>query len=388
MAFALVPELPAAVEPPAIVAPRPREVSAGRVAGTVGTGTARVLVLVNGKKKGEEAVRGTRFELRVELPPRDSTVRVVALGPSGDGAARSVRRVFGLPPTATGTAGQAPYEDAALARRVRALVERFPGIAGVYVQNLRTGAGAAWNARARFPAASTLKVGIAIEVLRALDSRPAPGSSLDRLLELMLVHSDNAAANELLTWLGGSETAGAAEVSAMLERIGLGDSEMYGGYEPAAARGPPIPLRVESEPTFSGKHTTAFDLAQLHRFLSLAAEGRGPLLDRLGGSFTASDARFLLYVLAHTADGGKLDRFVGPNVVVLHKAGWVSEARHDSGLVYSRSGVLVASVMTWAENGAGPPSDVLAGRIVRAALARFRTERRRPELTQALSFRL
>ena len=43
------------------------------------------------------------------------------------------------------------YEDPALARKVRGLARGFPGVCGVFVQDLRTGAGAAWNARARFP---------------------------------------------------------------------------------------------------------------------------------------------------------------------------------------------------------------------------------------------
>src|ERR671920_92471 len=110
--------------------------------------------------------------------------------------------------------------------------------------NLATGAGAAWNARARFPAASSVKIAIAIEVLRELQARPPPGSGIGNLLE----------------------------------------------------------LTVENQPSFEGKYTTAYDLAQLHRFVHLAALGGGPLLDLDG--FTAADARFLLYVLAHSADHG------------------------------------------------------------------------------------
>ena len=69
--------------------------------------------------------------------------------------------------------------------------------AGVYVEDLVTGRGAAWNARARFPAASTLKVAIAVEALRAHAGKPEPGSYLDSLLRAMLVESDNDAANAL-----------------------------------------------------------------------------------------------------------------------------------------------------------------------------------------------
>jgi hypothetical protein len=62
-------------------------------------------------------------------------------------------------------------------------------------------------------------------------------------------------------------------------------------------------------------------------------------------------------------------------VAVLHKAGWINAARHDSGLVFWRGGVFVISVMTWRAGGVGPSSDALAGRCAQVALDRFR---RRP----------
>ena len=387
MAFAFVPDLPASVPPPGVVAPAPREVSFGRVTGTVSRVTRRVVVLVDGKEAGEQEVEGARYDLAVSLPPRNVRVRIVAEDGFGNRAETAVGPVFGLPREAAPSTARS-YEDPVLAREVRALVEAFPGTSGIYVENLRTGAGAAWNARARFPAASTLKIGIAIEVLRRLDARPPPGSSLDRLLELMLVHSDNAASNELLAWIGGSETAGAAELNETMGALGLNDSYMYGGFLAAAPAKPPIPLAVESQPTFEGKYTTAWDLAQLHRYVHLATAGRGPLVERLGGSFTAADARFLLYVLADSADRGKLDRFLGGDAVVMHKAGWVADARHDSGLVYSRDGVFVASVMTWNSFGAGEPSDVLAGEVARRSLERFAADGQGRDLVKDLVFRL
>jgi beta-lactamase class A len=260
---------------------------------------------------------------------------------------------------------------------VRGLARGFPGTTAVFVQDLRTGAGASWNALARFPGASTLKLPIAVEVLRALDNRPAKGSRVDRLLRDMLVHSDNDAANALETWLGGSVTGGAAKVNKTLEALGLKRSHLYGGFV-AVARRRAIPLRVESQPQFGiEKYTTAWDLARLHRFLHLAAGGRGPLVNELPGAFTPADARFLLFVLAHSADHGKIDRFLRRRgVAVAHKAGWIEHARHDSGLVYWPGGGFVVVVMTWSGSGVGASADLLAGRVARAALERFRAGRR------------
>jgi hypothetical protein len=73
-------------------------------------------------------------------------------------------------------------------------------------------------------------------------------------------------------------------------------------------------------------------------------------------------------------DTPKLDRVVGERrgVDVLHKAGWISTARHDTGLVFWHGGVFVVGVMTWRPAGIGPSSDVFAGRVAARSLERFR----------------
>jgi hypothetical protein len=146
----------------------------------------RVVVRVNGVAKRTLAPKEGRFRALVALPPRDVRVRVVAIDRFGNRAGRSVAPVYGLPRAATPTGHGPSREDRALARRLRALAREHPGIAAAYVQDLRTRVGAAWNARARFPAASTVKLAIAIEVLRTLRGEPARGSSLHGLLRRML----------------------------------------------------------------------------------------------------------------------------------------------------------------------------------------------------------
>ena len=371
----LIPEPPPALVRPVITSPGAREASFGTIVGRVGGGTARIVVRVDGVTKADVAVEPDRspYRIRVSLPPRDVTIRVVAYDALGNSKGRSVGPVFGLPRPGRPVAIRS-VEDAVLARRVRELIRAYPGPAAVYVQDLRSGRGMAWNARARFQAASTLKLGIALEVLRVLRSKPAPGTRLATLFRRMLVYSDNEAANDLEIWLGGSTTAGAARVNATLQALHLPDSHMYGGYVIGTASERPIPLRVESQPPYFtfGKYTSAWDLARLHRLFHRASSGRGPLLD-LPGHFTASDARFLLYVLAHVRDPGKIERYIGddPGVSVLHKAGWIFHARHDSALVFWRGGAFVVTVMTWNWGAAGASSDILAGKVARAALRRF-----------------
>jgi Beta-lactamase enzyme family len=374
-AVSVTPAVPA-VATPRLIAPAPFQVSFGRFVVDLPRGTVRVVVLVNGKLRGVRPARAGHRSFQVPLPSRDSTVRVIAVDEAGKKRTSArVGPVYGLPP-AGAPRTVSSRADGELSRRVTALVRAYPGAAAAYVENLRTGDGAAWNARARFPAASTLKLAIAVEALRSVRGPPSPGSSFDRLLRSMLISSDNGAANALEVAFAGSTSGGSARVNALMRTLGLVDSEMYGGYELderlSAAR--PLPLHVDSQPSIPlGKYSSAADLGRLLRAVHLAAGGTGPLIRRVGTSFSPAEARYLLYLLAHVTDHGKVDRFLSGAVTVAHKAGWISTARHDNGLVYWAGGVFVVTVMTYSSGGAGLSADVLAGRVARAALARFQT---------------
>ncbi|GIU95865.1 MAG: hypothetical protein KatS3mg012_2322 [Gaiellaceae bacterium] len=329
---------------------------------------------VGGRVLASRPVRGRRFALRVDLPVGDLTLRVVTIGAGGRRSSAIVRDVFGLPAAAR-PRRVAERNDPELAAELRALVDGQSGAAAFFVQNLVSGRGAASNAGARFPAASTLKLAIAATVLAAHRGVPSPRSAIGGLLDDLITVSDDRAANALLTWLGGSTSAGGHRVDALMRSIGLADSLMYGGYETRAVSGP-IPVRAERRPSFGpGKYTTAADMAGLWRAIWLASGDRGPLR-RAQPGLTPAEARHLLWLAAHVRDLPKLDRELRglPGIAVVHKAGWNSSVRHDTGLVFWRGGVFVASVLTW--GAATRAGDALAGRIAKAALARFRRSTR------------
>ena len=358
--------------PPAIEQPAPHQVSYGLVTGRAARGTRFIAVSANGRVLVSKRLRGSRFSLTVRLPRGDLDLRVLTIARDGRRSSRVVRGVYGLPRAASPRFVRS-RQDAGLGRDLRHLAAGYDGTAGFYVQSLTEGTGAAWNAKAHFPAASTLKLAIAAAVLARHSGIPSPGSYVGGLLREMIIPSDDAAANALEVWLAGSTYAGALQVNALMRSIGMTDSIMYGGYEVRSLSGP-IPVRVDEQPAFGvGKHTTARDMAMLWRALWLASGGRGPLLEAQPG-LTPSDARHLLWLAAHVRDTPKLDRVVGAHagVDVLHKAGWISQARHDTGLVFWRGGVFVAEVMTYRSWGIGSSSDVLAGRIAARTLHRFR----------------
>jgi len=366
--------------PPVVERPAAYQVSYGAVQGVAAPGTKRVIVRVDGKVVRDVRLRGRSFSLGVSLPPREVRVRIETVDRDGRRAGRTVLHVLGLPPAARPVVRPLRL-DRRLERDVRRLVGDYPGNSAVYVEDLATGAGAAWNARATFPAASTLKLAIAVTILSRVDGQPAEGSDLDRLLREMLIPSDNAAANALLVELGGSTSGGGAIVNETMRAIGLERTEMYGGYILGTSlggsrelAGTGVPLGVVSQPYWGiGKSTTALDLAQLFRAIWLSSGGLGPLV-RSGSGVTPGEARYLLYVLARVGDREKLARTVGslPGVLVMHKAGWIDAARHDAGLVVWRGGILVVAAMTYRPAGTGTREDAFAGHVAAAAFRRFR----------------
>jgi hypothetical protein len=367
--------------PPAIEQPSPYQLSYGVVAGMAAPGTRRVIVRVGSRTLADKPLGHRHFQVRVALPPTESTVEVITVNRNGRRSRATVPHVLGAAGAASPVL-RAPRNDVPLQRTVRQLARRFGGTSAIYVQDLTTGAGAAWNARATFPAASSLKLAIAVTALSRTEGTPGLGSSLDRLLRKMLTYSDNEAANSTEAYFGGSTSGGSSLVNSLMRSVGLVDTEMYGGYELDAfgewqrvlAGSGAIPLRVDSQPSWGiGKKSSAYDLASLMRGVWLASEGRGPLHAAQPG-FTPTDARYLLYLLAHVRDPGKIDREVGKlaGVRVLHKAGWINVARHDNGIVLWQGGAIVVTVMTYRSGGAGITSDVLAGKVASAALRRFR----------------
>ena len=362
--------------PPVVSRPAPYEISYGVVSGVASPGTVRVVVKANGRLVRVLRLEQRAFTVQVPLPVGETTVRVETVDRAGRRSGRSVPHVLAVP-----AAGQprfrAGWLDRGLAAQLRALAKGFPGTSAMYVQSLTSGAGASWNAAAAFPGASTLKLAIAVTALARTEGKPLPGSTLDGLLRRMLVGSDNAAANAVERYFGGSTSGGSALVNALMRSIGLVDTEMYGGYTLGTrtlAANPGIPSRRDEQPYWgAGKRTTAHDLAGLARAVWLASGGKGPLR-RAQRGFTAADGRYLLYLLAHVQHGSKIGGQVErvPGVVVAHKAGWINTARHDAGIVFWRGGVFVVAVMTYRPAGAGVSSDVLAGRVGSAALARFR----------------
>lgn len=229
---------------------------------------------------------------------------------------------FAVLPVARGEREQ----DARLALRLAEVGTSYRGWAAFWVHDLGTGAWAGWNSDARFPAASTVKLGVLAEALRR---GHGPRSPLWYDLRQLAGWSSNLAANRLTRRLGGEGV-----IAASLRRLGARASTYPGPYRAgtsAAADAPKPP------PHGHTRVTTAHDLGRLLYAFHATAAGNRSVARRTGLSRT--EARRGIALLVHSARGGLLEPFF--SAPVAHKEGWISDLRASAAIVYGRTPKIV-----------------------------------------------
>ena len=256
-----------------------------------------------------------------------------------DAVVRLVRRLPRLPALPPlGAAAAAAATDTALAARLAALGRSFPGYAAVWTHDLRTGRFAGWNTDARFPAASTVKLGVLMATLARL--RHPERSPLDYDLRAMTSWSSNLAANRLV------ERFGVGSVQAALRRAGAWRSTYPQGYRVGTARADV----VRQPPLVSGRLTTARDLGRLLYVLHAGALGNRAAL-RASGLDAARSQYGLRLLLGSELRGnnvGLVRPFVPATSPLAQKNGWLHDARHTAAIVYAPAGPRIVVVLTYA----------------------------------------
>jgi beta-lactamase class A len=276
---------------------------------------------------------------------------------------RSVTTDAFLLPAAARTARPALATNSRLQRQLERLGRSFAGYSAVYVHDLRTGRAAGWNADARFPAASTVKLAVLVETLRRWEPH-GHRLQLDAELRALTGWSSNLAANRLLGLLGnGSEAAGAHQVQSALVRLGATRSTYPQAYR--------VGTSVDAEPPLvSSRVTTARDLARILRLVAAAAAGNRAAERRTGLSTPA--ARYALGLLLESERrGNNVGLLVGAlplQTPVAQKNGWISDARHTAAIVYGPRGPTIVVVLTYRPGLTLREAAAFGRRIVRAAL--------------------
>jgi beta-lactamase class A len=308
---------------PQLVEPRSHALTFGLAVAPFG-GPAELRV--DGRRVARSA--SGRFRLRLPAGRYDLEVR----GPGGR-VARS-ERVWVLPPGAARSRAPAP-PDRRLGERLAELGRGFTGYAAFSIRELATGRNAAWNEDARFPAASTVKLGVLVAALARLGTGPRVLPEVRALVEW----SSNLAANRLVGLLGGI-----APVESALRRLGARASSYPGPYRVGTARGDV----VRQPPIVSLRLTTAADLTRAMATLHAATAGRAAALRT--SRLTVAEARLALGLLLsseNSGDNAGLLRRALPRLPIAQKHGWISAARHTTAVVYGPRGPVVLTILTY-----------------------------------------
>lgn len=273
----------------------------------------------------------------------------------------------------------AAQESAALRRQVEAAIGDYPGVVGVSVRNLATGATLGIRADEPFPTASLIKLPVLVTLLEqvrqgrvGLDERLSM-TSLDRVggsgvlkhlspglnptlrdaAWLMIVLSDNTATNLLI------DEVGVVEVAARMDSLGLPRTRVHRkSFQPAAASPLPDSAARYGLGVTTPDETTRL-LARLHR-----GEAVSPALDSLA-----------LAMLRANQDDTKLRRWIPEDVEVAHKSGYDDRGWNDCGILYTPAAPVALCVMArdnrWESYAADAPGNLLIGRVARAVFAHF-----------------
>lgn len=352
-----------------IDAPPPPELRAeavlyGSVSVRAGGRTRRLTLEVDGEPGRAISVPPGPRRISLPVPSGDRRLRVQASGPGGSTWSERVR-TFVLPRSAR-RAGRVPgFVDPRLQRDVSALVRRLPAVGGVYAQHLVTGCGAAVNADAQFPAASTVKAAMLVDAVRR-----GRASELRRDLDRMISVSSDEAANRVIAALGdGSLERGGASVTDTMQRLGLRRSYVRRGYLLDARRR--IPITTTSQPALATNFvTTPYELSRLMVAIHRGAIPKGGIR-RLGIGREAA-RREVLARLLRALDRTKLAPGVPDSMPLAHKSGFTRRVKHDAGLIYARTGPIIVVGMSWNEAGVSHTTGVsfLSG-LSRAAVRRL-----------------
>lgn len=256
-------------------------------------------------------------------------------------------------------AASQPVRDDGVSARVKALARGFQGEIGVYAKNLETGETVGVNTDTRFPTASVIKLAVLVEVFQeiaagrlqstdrvVLHERDKVGIgdsgtlnelhhgtelTLQDLLNLMVVVSDNTATNLLV------ERVGTAAANARMEALGLKSTKIF---RPTFRDGHPD-CCPELEREFGLGMSTPRDMGRLMELIAT------------GGAVNADASKQMFDILRRQQDTNMIPRRLpgGAGIVVANKTGTDEEKHPDAsgikGHIHNDVAIVKTPRVTW-----------------------------------------
>ena len=215
--------------------------------------------------------------------------------------------------------------------------------AAFVIRNLKTNEGALYNENEVVPSASLIKIQVMAEILRQVkegklalkqritvkESDKVPYSiltmldtgndySLNDILTLMIVQSDNTATNLLI------ELAGIEIINQFIQELKLTNTILQRRMMDWDAR-------------IAGKEnlTTASDMARMMELLY-----RAEVIDQVSSDF-------MIEIMKKQLDNSMMRLYIPDETVIAHKTGDLDYLCHEAGIVYHEKGDFILVVMVW-----------------------------------------
>lgn len=250
--------------------------------------------------------------------------------------------------------------DESLEAQLRTLTAHYAGNVALYAVDVKTGSTAGLDPDTPVPTASTIKLAILFEALKAIEAGEAhwndrltltpenqvEGSGVLNLfdtplvvtfkdaLTMMIVQSDNSATNLAIDHLG------LARIDQRLQWLGLKNTWLY-----KKVFKPPVGDVPADQPKFGLGKTTAREMAELmQRFADCNLNAPGDSAPATPQQQKLCDTA--LGMLKNQSDRGGVPRYLG-GLTIANKTGALDASRNDVAIVYAAHGPIVISAFTY-----------------------------------------
>lgn len=321
--------------------------------GPVGSVRARILV---GKRLWKDLpLRGRSLDYKATGPYRKYDFTIKFLDGSGKTVGRAEAKDTWLLPATGKVAQPAARKDRALASRLQSIARRSPGTVAIWAQDLTRGTYAGTNAGARFPAASTVKLGVLAGAMKRVGPRPET-SPLFYDLKAIANWSSNLAANRIVKRLGsGCSSARDQLANEGLRMLGAVSSTYTGCYIVGTELQPQMPPApaTSSPPLNTQRYTTAQDLGRMMFALQAAAVPTPSARIRTG--LSSKQARQIIGLLLSSQRAGGNRSLVAAGTPrgtpIAQKNGWLRSTRLSASIAYLPTGPVILTLAAYSPSG-------------------------------------
>ena len=334
-------------------------------------GSVRGRILVAGRPWKDLALKNRTLTFRATGQYRSYDFTIEFLDDGGQVVGRAEALDAWLLPESGRVARPAAREDRALAAQLDVIARRTPGTVSIWTQNLQRGTFAGANAGAKFPAASTVKLGVLAGAIKRLGASPET-SPLYYDLKAIANWSSNLAANRIVKRLGsGCATARDQLANEGLRMLGAVSSTYTGCYIVGTELQPSMPAApaTSSPPLNTQRYTTAQDLGRMMFSLQAAAVPTPGARRETG--LSTKQARQIIGLLLSSQQTGEnrslLAAGAPAGTPIAQKNGWLGSARLSAAIAYAGTGPVIVTIAQYSGGGVSLASAQRLGSDVMSA---------------------